>query len=469
MIRRHAGALRALLATVDALVVLFSLGLAATVRFGLQAPLDTALSPFGEGAALLLPIAAWPLTLWAHGLYRPRVRLTIRGEALDVLRATMTFTAGILIALYFFKLDDFSRTVIAVFVPTLALSTIAVRIALRAALSALRDRGRNTRHVLVLGTAEGAQWFADRLEMHSELGLRVIGHLTGKDEARFPVTRPILGSLDEIEEVLHSRIVDEVAICLPLTEASRIDSIVRLCEEEGKIVRIPMQVFEHALAAGRVEELDGVPIYSIVSGPDRLAGFIAKRALDIVGAIVAGVILSPIMIGLAIAIRLDSSGPVLFFQRRVGLHGRTFDVVKFRTMIDGAEAQVEDLLQHNEIKGHAFKVTNDPRVTRVGRFLRRTSLDELPQLVNVLRGQMSLIGPRPALPEEVARYDDWARRRLAIKPGMTGLWQVSGRSNLAWSDSVRLDLDYVDNWTPSMDARIAAKTAGAVFRRDGAY
>jgi len=467
MIRRHAGALRALLATVDALVVLFSLGLAATVRFGFQAPLDTALSPFGEGAALLLPIAAWPLTLWAHGLYRPRVRLTIRGEALDVLRATMTFTAAILIALYFFKLDDFSRTVVAVFVPTLALSTIAVRIALRAALSALRDRGRNTRHVLVLGTAEGAQWFADRLEMHSELGLRVIGHLTGKDEARFPVTRPILGSLDEIEEVLHSRIVDEVAICLPLTEASRIDSIVRLCEEEGKIVRIPMQVFEHALAAGRVEELDGVPIYSIVSGPDRLAGFIAKRALDIVGAIVAGVILSPIMIGLAIAIRLDSPGPVLFFQRRVGLHGRTFDVVKFRTMIDGAEAQVEDLLQHNEIKGHAFKVTNDPRVTRVGRFLRRTSLDELPQLWNVLNGEMSLVGPRPPLPTEVAGYDVWHRRRLSMKPGMTGLWQVRARREPDFDRWVETDLEYIDGWSFWLDVKIMARTIPAMLLGDG--
>ena len=467
MIRRHAGALRALLATVDALVVLFSLGLAATVRFGLQAPLDTALSPFGEGAALLLPIAAWPLTLWAHGLYRPRVRLTIRGEALDVLRATMTFTAAILIALYFFKLDDFSRTVIAVFVPTLALSTIAVRIALRAALSTLRDRGRNTRHVLVLGTAAGAQWFADRLEMHSELGLRVIGHLTGKGETRFPVTRPILGTLDEIEDVLHSRIVDEVAICLPLTEASRIDSIVRLCEEEGKIVRIPMQVFEHALAAGRVEELDGVPIYSIVSGPDRLAGFIAKRALDIVGAIVAGVILSPIMVGLAIAIRLDSSGPVLFFQRRVGLHGRTFDVVKFRTMIDGAEAQVEDLLQHNEIKGHAFKVTNDPRVTRVGRFLRRTSLDELPQLWNVLNGEMSLVGPRPPLPTEVAGYDVWHRRRLSMKPGMTGLWQVRARREPDFDRWVETDLEYIDGWSFWLDVKIMARTIPAMLLGDG--
>jgi exopolysaccharide biosynthesis polyprenyl glycosylphosphotransferase len=467
MIRRHAGALRALLATVDALVVLFSLGVAATVRFGLQAPIDTALSPFGEGTALLLPIAAWPLTLWAHGLYRPRVRLTIRGEALDVLRATMTFTAAILIALYFFKLDDFSRTVVAVFVPTLALSTIAVRIALRAALSALRDRGRNTRHVLVLGTAEGAQWFADRLEMHSELGLQVIGHLTGKDEARFPVSRPILGTLDEIEDVLHSRIVDEVAICLPLTEASRIDSIVRLCEEEGKIVRIPMQVFEHALAAGRVEELDGVPIYSIVSGPDRLAGFIAKRALDIVGTVVAGVILSPIMIGLAIAVRLDSRGPVLFFQRRVGLHGRTFDVVKFRTMIDGAEAQVEDLLQHNEIKGHAFKVTNDPRVTRVGRFLRRTSLDELPQLWNVLNGEMSLVGPRPPLPTEVAGYDVWHRRRLSMKPGMTGLWQVRARREPDFDRWVETDLEYIDGWSFWLDVKIMARTIPAMLLGDG--
>jgi exopolysaccharide biosynthesis polyprenyl glycosylphosphotransferase len=467
MIRRHAGALRALLATVDALVVLFSLGLAAIVRFGFQAPLDNALSPFGEGIALLLPIVGWPLTLWAHGLYRPRVRLTIRGEALDVLRATTTFTAAVLIALYFFKLDDFSRTVVAVFVPTLALSTIAVRIVLRAALSALRDRGRNTRHVLVLGTDAGAQWFADRLEMHSELGLRIIGHLTGKDESRVAVSRPILGTLDEIEDVLHSRIVDEVAICLPLTEASRIDSIVRLCEEEGKIVRIPMQVFEHALAAGRVEELDGVPIYSIVSGPDRLAGFIAKRAVDILGAIVAGVVLSPIMIGLSIAIRIESPGPILFVQRRVGLHGRTFDVVKFRTMIDGAEGKVEDLLQHNEIKGHAFKVTNDPRVTRVGRFIRRTSLDELPQLLNVLRGEMSLVGPRPPLPTEVAGYDVWHRRRLSMKPGMTGLWQVRARREPDFDRWVETDLEYIDGWSFWLDVKIMARTIPAMLLGDG--
>jgi len=145
-------------------------------------------------------------------------------------------------------------------------------------------------------------------------------------------------------------------------------------------------------------------------------------------------------------------------------------MLKLRTMHLDAEERRTELSPTNEhLDGPLFKMENDPRITRFGRFLRRTSLDELPQLVNVLRGQMSLIGPRPALPEEVARYDDWARRRLAIKPGMTGLWQVSGRSNLAWSDSVRLDLDYVDNWTPSMDARIAAKTAGAVFRRDGAY
>ena len=467
MIRRHAGALRALLATVDGLVVLFSLGLAATVRFGPQAPLDTALSPFGDGIALLLPIAGWPLTLWAHGLYRPRARLTIRGEAVDILRATATFTAAVLIALYLFKLDDFSRTVVAVFVPTLALSTIAVRIVMRAVLSSMRDRGRNSRNVLVLGTAAGAQWFADRLEMHSELGLRVIGHLIGNDEARIAVSRPILGRLDEIEEILHSRIVDEVAICLPLTEASRIDSIVRLCEEEGKIVRIPMQVFEHALAAGRVEELDGVPIYSIVSGPDRLAGFIAKRAVDILGAIVAGVILSPIMIGLAIAVRLDSPGPVLFFQRRVGLHGRTFEVVKFRTMIDGAEAQVEDLLQHNEIRGHAFKVTNDPRVTRVGRFLRRTSLDELPQLWNVLLGEMSLVGPRPPLPTEVAGYDVWHRRRLSMKPGMTGLWQVRARHEPDFDRWVEVDLEYIDSWSLWLDMKIIARTIPAVIGGSG--
>jgi exopolysaccharide biosynthesis polyprenyl glycosylphosphotransferase len=224
---------------------------------------------------------------------------------------------------------------------------------------------------------------------------------------------------------------------------------------------------EHTLATGRVEEFAGVPIYSILSGPDRVVALIAKRLLDAVGAVAGLVVTAPLAIGIAIAIRRDSAGPILFRQERVGLHGRTFEVVKFRTMVDGAEEQLGELLDHNEIQGHAFKMTNDPRITKVGRWLRRTSLDELPQLWNVLTGQMSLVGPRPPLPSEVAGYDVWHRRRLSMKPGMTGLWQIGARRESDFDRWVETDLEYIDRWSLWLDLKIIARTIPAVMNREG--
>jgi exopolysaccharide biosynthesis polyprenyl glycosylphosphotransferase len=467
LIRRHAVLLRTILATVDAAVALFSLAVAGAVRFGIDVPLASPVSSVETAGALAVLALGWPAVLWMNGLYRPRSRLTIRGETLDILRSTALYAITLLALLYLLKLDEVSRAVVAVFVPTLALLTIGTRLAIRSLLRTLRTQGRNTRFVLVLGTGRIAQLFADRLEAQHVLGLHVIGHLTGLDEAEVSVTRPVLGRLEEIEEVLHSRIVDEVAICLPLTEASRIDSLVRLCEEEGKIVRIPMHIFEHALSSGRVEEFEGIPVYSIVSGPDRLAGLVSKRLLDVAGGAFASLVLLPVMAAIALAIRLDSPGPVLFRQNRVGLHGRTFRVVKFRTMVDGAEDQRDELQAHNEINGHAFKITDDPRVTRVGRFLRRTSLDELPQLWNVVRGEMSLVGPRPPLPEEVAGYDVWHRRRLSMKPGMTGLWQVRARREADFDRWVEVDLEYIDSWSLWLDMKIIARTIPAVIAGSG--
>jgi lipopolysaccharide/colanic/teichoic acid biosynthesis glycosyltransferase len=188
-----------------------------------------------------------------------------------------------------------------------------------------------------------------------------------------------------------------------------------------------MDVLDRAIATGRVEELDGTPVFSLVSGPDRALALAIKRLIDLAASALGLLILSPFLAVIAIAIRADGGRPVLFHQRRVGIHGRPFDVVKFRSMRTDAEAQLAELQARNEIAGQAFKLSDDPRVTRVGRFLRRTSLDELPQLWNVFRGEMSLVGPRPPLPDEVAAYDVWHRRRLSMKPGITGLWQVRGR------------------------------------------
>jgi exopolysaccharide biosynthesis polyprenyl glycosylphosphotransferase len=273
--------------------------------------------------------------------------------------------------------------------------------------------------------------------------------------------------VDDLVTILHSEVIDEVAICLPLSVQEVIDEVALLCEEEGKIVRIPVAVLERTLSSGRIEEIDGLPILSLITGPDRVVGLAAKRVLDIVGSAFLLVVLSPLFALLALLVRLDSPGNAFFRQARVGLHGRSFQVLKLRTMCAEAEGQLDELRGFNVIKGQAFKMERDPRVTRVGRFLRSTSLDELPQLWNVLRGQMSLVGPRPPLPCEVAEYDVWHRRRLSMKPGMTGLWQIAGRREPEFDSWVEKDLEYIDRWSFWLDLKIIARTVPAMLAGSG--
>ncbi len=468
MIRRHATALRLALAVVDAVAALAVLVLIGVIRFGPGQVVD----PFREAIpnlplALSAYLVLWPAALWSQGLYRTRVRLTFRGDLVDVLRATAIFAAGVLSLLFILKLGDVSRSVLLAIFPTLAATAILTRVALRWTLARLRERGMNSRFVLIVGTNGRAQAFADLIESHDFLGLRVVGHLATPNDPPPTVTRPIIGRLDDIEVLLHSMVIDEVAICLPVSQWSRIDDIARLCEEEGKIVRIPMYVLEHTISTGRAEELMGVPIYSIVRGPDRVAGLAAKRVMDIAVAAIGLLLLGPVMALIALAVRTGSPGPILFRQLRVGLHGRPIGVVKFRTMSADAEQRVAELAERNEIRGHAFKVTDDPRITAVGRWLRRTSLDELPQLWNVLRGEMSLVGPRPPLPSEVASYDVWHRRRLSMKPGITGLWQIRARHEADFDRWVETDLEYIDGWSVWLDLKIMVRTIPAVLARTG--
>ncbi len=224
-----------------------------------------------------------------------------------------------------------------------------------------------------------------------------------------------------------------------------------------------MDALERTISVGRVEELDGTPVFSLVSGPDRALALAVKRAFDLGGSILALLLLSPLLLGIAIAVRLDSAGPVVFRQRRIGVHGRPFTLLKFRSMVEDAEAQRASLADRNEVQGPVFKVSADPRVTATGRILRRASLDELPQLWNVLLGDMSLVGPRPPLPGEVDDYDLWHRRRLSMKPGITGLWQVRGRRDPDFNRWVAADLEYIDHWSLRLDLRILARTIPAAF------
>jgi lipopolysaccharide/colanic/teichoic acid biosynthesis glycosyltransferase len=254
-----------------------------------------------------------------------------------------------------------------------------------------------------------------------------------------------------------------VAICLEPDQAAMVEPIARLCEDEGRIVRIPLDRGAPTLTGGRIEDFDTITVLSLVRGPDHAAALILKRLVDVVGAAIGLVVLSPLLVVLAVWIRIVDGAPVLFRQERVGLNLRPFPVVKFRTMAPDAEERLPELLDQNVLSGHAFKLDDDPRLTRTGPLLRRTSFDELPQLWNVLIGQMSLVGPRPPLPREVAGYDIWHRRRLSMKPGITGLWQVEARRDPEFDRWVALDLAYIDRWSLWLDLKIMLKTVPAML------
>ena len=409
---------------------------------------------------VLIYAAGWVAILWLHGLYRPRAHWTVRGEGLALIRATAVMALFTLSVLFALRLPDISRSFLVILFPAQWGVALGTRIALRLAFMQLRARGFNLRYVLVIGAGPRGQSFAAKLEDHKELGLRVRGFLDD-EPSDLPNGWEYLGTLDEIEHFLHEDVIDEVAICLPFAQWERVNAVAHLCEEEGKIVRIPVDVLDRAFAYGRVEELDGTPVYSMITGPDRIAAFIVKRFFDLIVAGLALVVLSPLFLAIALWVRLKEGPPILFRQTRVGLHGRKFDVLKFRTMALDAEERFEDLVGDSDRR--AFKLDDDPRITGTGGFLRRTSLDELPQLWNVLKGEMSLVGPRPAPPREVEAYDLWHRRRLSMKPGITGLWQVTARRSEVFDDRASLDLNYIDRWSLWLDMKILARTIPAAF------
>jgi exopolysaccharide biosynthesis polyprenyl glycosylphosphotransferase len=466
MVRRHTSALRASLMAADFLgaAVLFIVVSIARYGPGWHAAWDRlGIDPFVAAIAYGL---GWTLLLWFQGLYRVRARYALRSEAFALVRAGAMLGVAMVVFLFLDRVSNASRLlVVSLLVATMAVTFVA-RVVLRAALQALRRRGSLTHYVLIAGAGPFAQEFADKVELADELGLRVIGHLSAPSESGGSTTRPVLARLDEIEQVLHRHVVDEVAICLPVSAWNLAEPITQLCASEGKIVRIPAEGGPTVMG-GYVEEFEGMNVVSLVYGPDRAVSLLIKRLVDVGVAAVGLLLTSPLLLVVGLYLRRVEGAPVIFRQTRIGLNGRPFQVLKFRTMIRGADQQVDQLALFNEVRGSAFKMTNDPRLTRSGAALRRTSIDELPQLWNVLRGQMSLVGPRPPLPDEVAGYDVWHRRRLSMKPGITGLWQVSARNNPDFDHWVERDLEYIDRWSLWLDVKIMALTVPAVVTLQG--
>jgi exopolysaccharide biosynthesis polyprenyl glycosylphosphotransferase len=304
-----------------------------------------------------------------------------------------------------------------------------------------------------------------------DYGYQLIGFLDDNPAKGFTNIGPYraLGPVDNLSQVLEVETVDSVIICLPWQSHRMIQRLLRTCEQSSVRAQIVPDLFQLTKNQVYVEDLNGIPLFSTRDVSIQGWNLFVKQASDLVLGGLGGVLALPLCALIALAIKLDSPGPVLFTQTRIGRNGVPFRCYKFRSMVDGAADMQQDLGELNEATGPLFKVRNDPRRTRVGRWIRRFSLDELPQLINVMRGEMSLVGPRPNLPEEVEQYQEWHKKRLSVSPGITGMWQVSGRSDLTFDEMVLLDIYYVENWSLALDLGILVRSIPAIVRARGAY
>jgi exopolysaccharide biosynthesis polyprenyl glycosylphosphotransferase len=345
------------------------------------------------------------------------------------------------------------------------------KIFLRVSSRYVRAKGFNYRTVAIVGTNATALDIARSIEAHRFWGFRVLGFITrgGEDGDQLPSRYSILGSVEDISAILDHHPVDDVIFAVSRRDLDAMEETYLRLEERGIQVRFALNFFPHTRAKVRLEELDGLPLLALSTAPSNIVLMAAKRLMDVAVSSLLLFLGLPVVLAIAGALKITSGGQVFFRQTRCGLNGRVFTLYKFRTMVEDAEELRQDLLHLNELSGPVFKVQGDPRITgHLARFLRKFSLDELPQLWNVLRGDMSLVGPRPPIPEEVAQYQPWQRRRLSMKPGLTCLWQISGRNQLDFNRWIQLDLEYIDSWSPLLDLKILFKTIPVVLSGRGA-
>lgn len=467
MLKEHATAFRRLTMFFDLFVVAGSFFAAYLIRgqSGPMYPLQTYLE--------LLPVVLiiWGVLLNHFGMY---LSFRVKDVTEIIYIVSKTAIVGFIIFgsfTYIFKVEDVSRGFISMAFLISGYALCIEKIVLLLAFRYARRQGLNYRNVLVVGSGQRAQSFINLIKNNNEWGYRIIG-IVDQDPAKKGETvigYKVIGVLDDIPEILRNTVVDEVAFVVPRNWLDRIEEMIHFCESQGVRVHLAVDFFNLQLARVKQTDLHGFPLLTFESTPDKVWHLMLKRIIDIMGASLLLVVLLPFFILVAIAIKCSSHGPVFFLQRRIGVNGRRFTLYKFRTMVPDAEKKLDDLMAFNEMKGPAFKMTNDPRLTKIGRILRELSIDELPQLWNVLVGHMSLVGPRPPLPREVANYQPWQRRRLSMRPGITCLWQVSGRNRITdFNEWMKLDLEYIDNWSLWLDLKILFKTLPVVLLRIGA-
>jgi exopolysaccharide biosynthesis polyprenyl glycosylphosphotransferase len=467
----------------DTVLLIASFFLAYVMRYQLNIGVE-----FTERNFVSLPeyyslIAFYTLTflivLALRGFYNLKRQATLLDEIGIIINSALVSTAIVLGAIFLVsRVNEFSRLMIVFLIP-LSIGFLAIaRGLIRFGRTQLWKRGIGVRNLLVIGATDVAARLMGSVVENPNLGFRLTGYLD--DETRFSEwimptryrngeTVPYLGKLEKLEEYINRHKIDEVIITLPASFYHTINDIIARCRESNVEYELVPDLFELRVDSYSLVEIKGVPLIGLKKTNLRGWNYFVKRVLDVFLSGSALILLSPLILLIALAIKLDSPGPIIYRQKRIGKNGKLFTFYKFRSMRTDADQKFKELTQFNETGGATFKMKDDPRRTRVGKFIRRASLDEIPQFVNILFGQMSFVGPRPTIDREISLYQPWHKRRLEVTPGLTGLWQVSGRSKIPFEDMVKLDIYYAENWSLWLDIKILLRTIPAVIRGDGAY
>ncbi len=463
MLRQRAKLIENILFFLDLLVTTGAFFLTYYIRNQFPESYFNALFPIHHYVKLLiLIIPTWAILLRFFKTYRSYRTTGLKAEAWILTK--VVFTSGLVLgfAIFLLKYNEIlSRMFILCFLVVDLAFLVCMRIFIRLVSRWVRRKGYNFRNMVVVGDDHRALQFAEMVEQTRWWGIRILGFMTpGKNDV-IPEIRQryhILGTIDDLDRFVMEEVVDEVVFLVTRQKLAELEDVFLFLEDVGVKARVALNFFPNVIARTEFSQLSGIPLLSFSTIPSDGFPLLLKAVMDRVLSLALLVLLSPLMATVAAAIRMTSPGPVIIRQIRCGLHGRKFIMYKFRSMVANADALKRDLQALNEMDGPVFKIKDDPRITRLGKWLRRTSVDELPQLFNVLMGDMSLVGPRPPLAEEVARYERWQMRRLSMKPGITCSWQVSGRNSVDFKRWMHMDLEYIDNWRLKLDLKILLKT-----------
>jgi exopolysaccharide biosynthesis polyprenyl glycosylphosphotransferase len=418
-------------------------------------------------ASIMLVMFANNYVMGQLHMYDDRRPSSVITLSWSLVRSILAVFAILTSLVFLFNPPDYPRSFLLIFGGLSLLFMLIERIATQFYINKIASHGFNVRKILIIGNMTRGKIVSELLANQVSWGHELVGRLKTKEDKKD--TPDTLGTIDDLPEVLRNHAIDEVIFAIDGDKSLNLDKYLNFCKQIGIPVRILPALWHPGRHSLSVERLQGVPFFTIQTDNFNATGLLYKRILDIIGGLVGSSIFLLLFPFVALAIKLDSPGPIIFSQKRIGRNGRVFKLYKFRSMYQDAEQRKQELMDKNEMQGAMFKLKNDPRITKVGRWLRKTSLDEFPQFLNVLHGEMSLVGTRPPTLDEVEKYKTWHLRRISAKPGITGLWQVSGRNKISdFEQIVELDCRYLDRWHFNDDIKILFKTILVVLKRKGA-